>query len=216
MDKSKLAKHICERYGIEWDESATVPCVKGVPVTEGDVVRAFASDEAVTKASDKIILENREAYRAIANAKGENKMKEIFLEKLNEREGDLYYDQILFDGPHPMLFTCTSEQGNLFLVSRCKSDYNSTEWLVSRVPEAAVIAMLQDRITVREAFLNETQGLFLVAHAVGADKPVVREVTKEEVPQEVLPTMGEYWDADEHECDEEIEELEWRMKQKKN
>lgn len=143
-------------------------------------------------------------------------MKRIFLEKLSEKEGGLRYGQVLFAGLYPMLFTCISEQGNLFLVSRYKSDRNSTEWLVSRVPEAAVIAMLQDRITVREAFLNETQGLFLVAHAVGADKPVVREVTKEEVPQEVLPTMGEYWDADEHEYDEEIEELEWRMESKNN
>ena len=215
MDKSKLAKHICERYGIKWDEEATVPCVKGVPVTNGDVMRAFASDEEVSKASDKIILENKEAYMAIANTKGENKMRRIFLEKLNEREGSLYYDQILFDGPHPMLFTCISEQENLFLVSRCSSDRNSTEWLVSRVPEAAVIAMLQDRITVREAFLNGTQGLFLVSHPAGTDKPVVMAVSKEMVPQEVLPTTGEYLDADEHEYDEEIEELKEKMKAEK-
>lgn len=73
MDKSKLAKHICERYGIKWDKSATIPCVKGVPVTEGDVIRAFASDEEVTKASDKIILENKEAYSVMANTEGETR-----------------------------------------------------------------------------------------------------------------------------------------------
>ena len=45
MDKAAIAKHICEKFGIKWDDRQKVAHLNGVPVSEGMVQAVFATDE---------------------------------------------------------------------------------------------------------------------------------------------------------------------------
>lgn len=39
-----IAKEICEKYGITWDENATEPTLNGKPIKEEDIIRAFKGE----------------------------------------------------------------------------------------------------------------------------------------------------------------------------
>lgn len=64
----------------------------------------------------------------------------------------LYMDLILFEGRYPMLFTCTDDGGNLYICSQYNVDGEKRAWVVGKTTSAKVIAMLSDRLTIREAF----------------------------------------------------------------
>lgn len=46
MDEATIAKRICERLGIEWDEHLSVPHLRDVPVSGETVKMAFGNEIA--------------------------------------------------------------------------------------------------------------------------------------------------------------------------
>ncbi|WP_312279650.1 DUF6575 domain-containing protein [Oscillibacter sp.] len=119
----------------------------------------------------------------------------------------LYMDLILFEGRYPMLFTCTDDGGNLYICSQYNVDGEKHQWVVEKTTSAKVIAMLSDRLTIREAFGEREENVFRVIRYSGNQTPSVQEITFEEASREILPTAGAYMDSDEGEFDEEIWEL---------
>lgn len=65
-----------------------------------------------------------------------------------EGYGQLYIDRVFVEANYPVLFTCLSEDGSLFICSCCRP----CMWLIGRTNSSDVTAMLTDRITVRELF----------------------------------------------------------------
>ena len=45
MDKTAIAKRICERYGISWNESLTVPRFQGEVYTPNMISEAFMAEQ---------------------------------------------------------------------------------------------------------------------------------------------------------------------------
>lgn len=120
--------------------------------------------------------------------------------------GKLSIEKTLFSSYYPILFTCRSDNGNLYLCVCCWAEKDLQKWLLSETEPATIIDMISDKITLRDAFLKDNKGMYTIAR----DRDGVEMITESDPsdwhPENsvLLPTTGEYMDADEGEFDEEI------------
>lgn len=117
----------------------------------------------------------------------------------------LEFEKVFFECGYPVLFTARDSNKNLFLCVCCQADENGKKWLVRETKTSIVIKMLQDRITLRDAFIcgngkkysiSEKKGHFTVACDVETDW--------NDKTSMFLPDAGEFLDAEDGEFDEEI------------
>ena len=79
------------------------------------------------------------------------------------------------------------------------------KWIGTRTTYDNLIDLLENKITIRDAFLNVTNNKIMIVYD---GKEVKYEIKKAgEIPDEVLPTIGEYMDAEDGEYEEEIVEF---------
>lgn len=130
-------------------------------------------------------------------------MKEKRLFKINSL--DLTQDIVLVDFIYPVLFTCTDNCGHIYIVACYLADSNTREWLIADTDPEKVISLLQNKISIRDMFLG-TRLWQAVLKADGVT-PTIKQVNAEELDPQILPTKGEYMDADPGEFEEEIRYL---------
>ena len=114
---------------------------------------------------------------------------------------EITMDRILFESKYPVLFTCTNGQ-KVYLFSCYLVNASVIKWIGAETNYEALIQLLEDKITIREAFLNGEKAKLLIEY----DGKEVRcdFVAKEQIPHELLPTTGEYMNAEDDEFLEEI------------
>lgn len=82
------------------------------------------------------------------------------------------------------------------------------KWIGTRTTYDNLIDLLENKITIRDAFLNVTNNKIMIEYN---GKAVEYELKKSsEIPDEILPTVGEYMDVEEGEYEEEIVEFKKR------
>lgn len=118
---------------------------------------------------------------------------------------DLQMDMVLVDYVYPVLFTCTGDNGKLYIATCYWTHGDKKEWLIAETTPRRAIDLLQDKITLRDPFLNTP--LWQAILKRGEDFPTAVRVNAEDIDQHCLPTAGEYMDADPGEFDEEIQAL---------
>lgn len=120
------------------------------------------------------------------------------------RYGELVIDKILFEASYPILFTCVNDKEDLFLVVCCQNNKDGKKWLLTQTREKIIIDMLEDKISIREAFLKNSESQITV---LLKEKFEVREHCELDWGENsiYLPKKGEYMDADPGEFDEEID-----------
>lgn len=130
-------------------------------------------------------------------------MRELFLE--NEIIGKLYIEQVFLYTSYPIIFTCRNTSHELYLCVCCRSNCDGKKWLLSQIDENIILSMLEDKITIRDAFLNYDKKRFSVYS--GNPYHVIADDEEDWNPDKSisLPDAGEYMDVDEGEFDEEIE-----------
>lgn len=121
---------------------------------------------------------------------------------------ELNMDTILFESKYPVLFTCTKGQ-DVYLFSCCLVNASVAKWIGTKTDYEILIQLLEDKITIQDAFLNGEKEKLLIEY----DGKEVRcdSVAKEQIPNELLPTAGEYMEAEEDEFTEEIATFKSRM-----
>ena len=120
---------------------------------------------------------------------------------------DLVLDTILFESNYPVLFTC--KNGNEeYLFSCCLINAKIVKWIGTKTSFETLIQLHQNKITIREAFLNDE----MITVEYDGQNVQYRKIDKTQVPSELLPTAGEYMDAEEDEYAEEIELFETRSR----
>lgn len=134
-------------------------------------------------------------------------MKSDFMK--TKGRGMLKYDRILFEDAYPMLFTCTDSEDRLYLCLCCQFNREGVRWLVKSVQPGTVIRMLQNKITIRDAFLADSDyRLECFKSAKGRKSctegisPVWNEDSK------YIPKADSYMDPEEDEFAEEIRHYE--------
>lgn len=130
-------------------------------------------------------------------------MKSFFQSK---ETGILQFDVVLLESYHPILFTCVNEKDELFLCVCCQADKEATKWLATDVKPSTMVNMLQNQITIRDAFLLDKGKRYTV---ICKDKKytLIKNDPQDWDPEksDYLPTAGEYMDAEDDEFLEEIE-----------
>ena len=111
-------------------------------------------------------------------------------------------DVILFESKYPVLFTCKNDK-DIYLFICYYVNSEKIKWIGTRTTYDNLIDLLENKITIRDAFLNVTNNKIMI---------VYDGKKAGEIPDEVLPTIGEYMDAEDGEYEEEIVEFKKRNK----
>lgn len=96
--------------------------------------------------------------------------------------GKLTREHIFYQmGLYPILFVCKDGNKNRYLCSCCRL---GEEWIINQVSENALVAFIEDKITIREVF-EDCDGLRLMVKWDGE-----RFSCTHEIPDDMLPEKG--------------------------
>ena len=125
-----------------------------------------------------------------------------------EETGILKLDKVIFESYYPILFTCKNESnGKLYLCVCSQADSKQKKWLVKEVSPHTMVELLNDKMTIRNAFLVDQGAKYTVIYDMNQQTKNIEEDNKEDWNEEEsidLPTTGEYLDAEDGEFEEEI------------
>lgn len=110
-------------------------------------------------------------------------------------------DVVLFEAQYPVMFTCKNG-GKIYLFICCLVNAEKMEWIGTRTTYDNLIDLLKNKVTIREAFLNTTENKIIIDY--NGKTVNYKNVHKDNIPDKLLPTIGEYMDAEEGEYEKEI------------
>ena len=128
---------------------------------------------------------------------------EKILQSVSELKG-IRLDMVLFEAKYPIIFTCKKENQK-YLFSCCAYSSNDVKWIGVKTDSNTVLKMLQNEITVREAFLKDEGKLMVISY--NGQKVICEFLDKDGVSPELLPVEEMYFEAEEGELQEEMEKL---------
>jgi len=95
-------------------------------------------------------------------------------------------DTILFESKYPVLFTCKNDK-DIYLFICCFVNSEKIKWIGTRTTYDNLIDLLENKITIRDAFFNVTNDKIMIEYD---GKEVEYESKKfSEIPDEILPTQ---------------------------
>ena len=121
---------------------------------------------------------------------------------------NLKMDTVLFESKYPVLFTCTINE-DVYLFICCMVNEQFINWIGTKMDYKTLIQLLKNEVTIRDAFLAITDEKIMINY--DGKELVADIVNKDQVPMELLPTVGEYLDTENDEYSEEIAKFEERM-----
>lgn len=114
---------------------------------------------------------------------------------------NIVLDTILFESKYPVMFTCKNKS-DLYLFICCLVNAEKVEWIGTMTTYDNLIELLENKITIRDSFLNVAENKIIISYN---GKEVDYKIVKgSDVPDNLLPTAGEYMEAEEGEYEEEI------------
>ena len=111
-------------------------------------------------------------------------------------------DQILFESSYPILFS-GYDNNNIYLIICHSVNSERMSWIATKTTYDIIISMLNNNITIRDAFLGFTSEKILLTLEKEEMHTIKCDVT--EINEDILPTPGQYMNAEEEEFDKEIE-----------
>ena len=76
---------------------------------------------------------------------------------------DLKLDIVLFESKYPVLFTCINEN-EVYLFSCCLVNAKVAKWIGTKTDYETLIKLLQNTITIREAFLSVSDEKIIIEY----------------------------------------------------
>ena len=70
-------------------------------------------------------------------------------------------DKILFESKYPVMFTCKNNK-DVYLFICCLMTANKVEWIGTKTTYDNLIRLLENKITIRDAFLNITEDKIII------------------------------------------------------
>lgn len=115
---------------------------------------------------------------------------------------EMTVDTVLFESTYPVLFTCKNNH-DIYMMICHTANSQKIGWIGTKTTYENLIDLLENRITIRDSFLAVTDRKIIIEKCRDAAIRCVH-VRGEEIPNDILPTAGEYMDAEEGEYEEEI------------
>lgn len=116
-------------------------------------------------------------------------------------------DKVLFESKYPVMFTCKNDN-EIYLFICCLVNSNSIKWIGTKTNYDILIAMLENKVTIRNAFLSVTDEKIVIEY--DGDKVTYSILKSDNIQKDLLPTAGEYMDAEDDEYIREITEFKLR------
>lgn len=130
------------------------------------------------------------------------RIEKIFV--TTEKYGELYIEKVFFESYYPIVFSCVSSQGDLFLVVCSRYNKSGIKWLIAKTNPEDIIQLLSDKITIRELLLKAVDK-FSVDYQKGTY--IINEKTTDfDEDSLFLPTEDSFIEAEDGEFDEEMQE----------
>jgi len=134
------------------------------------------------------------------------KNEKIFLQK-NDLLPELKFYMIFVEAIHPILFVCTDSDSNLYICSCHCSNATKCEWLIAQTSCDKLLALLTDKIAIRDAFVNDDSKLYIATLLEGMQSPNVLYKDVSEIDPDAFPTAGYYMEVEGDEFQNEISTL---------
>lgn len=116
-------------------------------------------------------------------------------------------DKVLFESKYPVMFTCKNDN-DIYLFICCLVNSNSIKWIGTKTNYDILIAMLENKVTIHNAFLSVTDEKIVIEY--NSDKVIYSILKSDDIQKDLLPTAGEYMDAEDDEYIQEITEFKLR------
>lgn len=122
--------------------------------------------------------------------------------KIN-KDVQLYIDKIIFESYFPIIFTCKDDKNNIYMCVCCQNNEKGIKWLVGKTDSKSIVKVLEDKITIRELLLYNTEEHISI-ECINGDYSVEYNNSDWKENSIYLPKKDSYIYADEGEFDEEI------------
>ena len=122
--------------------------------------------------------------------------------KIN-KDVQLYIDKIIFESYFPIIFTCKDDKNNIYMCVCCQNNEKGIKWLVGKTDSKSIVKVLEDKITIRELLLHNTEEHISIEY-INGDYSVEYNNSDWKENSIYLPKKDSYIYADEGEFDEEI------------
>jgi len=114
---------------------------------------------------------------------------------------EISLDTVLFESKYPVMFTC--KNGNdVYLFICCLVNASIAKWIGTKTSYETLIELLKNRVTIQDAFLSVVDEKLVITY--DGNNVDCNVVQSKKIPRELLPTDGEYMDAEDDEYAEEI------------
>lgn len=114
---------------------------------------------------------------------------------------DLTIETVLFESSYPILFTALSH-GKVYLFICHAADEQGFKWIAAETSYQNLIEMLENKITLRDAFLGVTDIKYSIDYSKGTTN--CKKYLKVDIPDYILPAEGAYMDSEDGEFEEEL------------
>lgn len=122
--------------------------------------------------------------------------------KIN-KDVQLYIDKIIFESYFPIIFTCKDDKNNIYMCVCCQNNEKGIKWLIGKTDSKSIIKVLEDKITIRELLLYNSEEHISIEY-INGDYNVEYNNSDWKENSIYLPKKDSYIYADEGEFDEEI------------
>lgn len=122
--------------------------------------------------------------------------------KIDELKGG-GINHIIFESYEPLIFTY-AVRNNEYLFICPKHTNNEIIWIGNLVDNSIILKMLTNKITVRDAILNDTydKNKIIIKYEANKQDVSLKIVSIADIQDYLLPTKGEYLDAEDEEYDD--------------
>lgn len=127
--------------------------------------------------------------------------------------GNLEIDYVIFEANYPVLFTCVDKDKQLYLCVCCDVRQEQ-RWIISRTTNENIIGLLTNKVTLRDAFRNQSDENYIVTWKYGTQKEKSKKVRFNQIDPLDLPTENEFLEAEDGEFKEYIDRLQHEEQKK--
>lgn len=114
---------------------------------------------------------------------------------------NIILDTILFESKYPVMFTCKNNN-DVYLFICCFVNEEEAKWIGTKTDYDTLIDLLENKITIRNAFLSIEEKKMIIEY--NGQNVNWHIVDKKDIDKNLLPTDGEYMDAEDDEYADEL------------
>ena len=120
--------------------------------------------------------------------------------------GNLVMDEILVDYVYPLLSVLKDKSGHRYLCM-CFDTRGAQQWIVAPISSSKLIKLKKNKLTLYDAFRLCEKIVILAVRNYETRTDSFQQLSPDDIPEEDLPPIGEYLDAEDDEWDAYIETI---------